>query len=168
MTSAFSLSAVFGNVLVLLVLAVAAAGPRLSPLGRLMFSSLAFISAWLMNAAFDTEPAPDWMLIMGGAVTVVSVVVVIALLHRWTQAAEVGETQPARRGDEGGGGPRRHLPDAPKPGGGDSDPSWWPEFERQLSVYAAERDGARGRSAALAQTTSSPGGGAAEAAGARG
>jgi hypothetical protein len=90
---------------------------------------------------FDAMRAPDWTIFMGDAVIMVSIVVVIATLHRWTQAGDGVDTQPARRGEEGGGGPRRHWPDAPQPGGGDSDPSWWPEFEHRLSLYVAERQG---------------------------
>jgi hypothetical protein len=37
-----------------------------------------------------------------------------------------------------GGGPRRRWPDAPQHGGGGSDPSWWPEFGRQLAFYLKE------------------------------
>ena len=139
MTSWVGLSAAFVNVVVLLGLAAAAVGPRLSRLARLMISTFAFVCVWLITAAFDALRAPDWTMFMGGAVIVVSIVVVIATLHRWTQAGDLGETQAARRGDEGGGGPRRHGPDAPQPGGGNSDPSWWPEFERRLSSYVAER-----------------------------
>src|SRR5947209_6011659 len=40
----------------------------------------------------------------------------------------------------GRGGPRRHWPHAPRPGGGGSDPSRWPEFERRLASYVAERE----------------------------
>jgi hypothetical protein len=141
MTSSIGLSAAFVNGIVLLGLAAAVVSPRLSRLVRLMISTFAFACAWMITAVFDAMRAPDWTIFMGGAVIVVSIVVVIATLHRWTQAGDGGETRPGHRGDEGGGGPRRHWPDAPEPGGGDSDPSWWPEFERRLSLYVAEREG---------------------------
>lgn len=141
MTSWVGLSAAVGNVVVLLGLAAAAASPRLSRHARLIISTFAFACAWLMTAAFDAMRAPDWTLFMGGTVITVSIVVAMATLHLWTQASDMGETRPPRRGDEGGGGPRRNWPDAPQPGGGDSDPSWWPEFERRLSLYVAERQG---------------------------
>jgi hypothetical protein len=112
-----------------------------------MISTFAFVCAWLITAVFYATRAPDWTVAMGGAVIVVSIVVVIATLHRWTQAGDGGETQPEHRGDEGGGGPRRPWPDAPEPGGGDSDTSWWLEFERQLSSYVAEREGEKQRTA---------------------
>lgn len=143
MTSSVGLSATFVNIVVLLGLAAAAVSPRLSRLARLMISIFAFVCAWLMTAVFDAIRAPDWTMFMGGAVIVVSIIVVIATLHRWTQAGDGAETQPARLGDGGGGrgGPRGHRPDAPEPGGGDGDPGWWPEFERRLSLYVAEREG---------------------------
>jgi hypothetical protein len=42
--------------------------------------------------------------------------------------------------DEGAGGAPRPGPEAPNGGGGDGEPPWWPEFERQLSAYAVERE----------------------------
>jgi hypothetical protein len=43
--------------------------------------------------------------------------------------------------DPGAGGAPRLSPEAPG-GGGDDEPVWWPEFERQMAAYAArlERD----------------------------
>jgi hypothetical protein len=140
MTSSLGPAAASANVVVLLGLAAAAAGARLLRLARLVTSTFAFVCAWLITAVFDAMRAPDWTLFTGGAVIVVSVVVVIATLHRWTVAGDGAGSRPARRGDEGGGGPRRHWPDASEPGGGDSDASWWPEFERRLSLYVAERE----------------------------
>lgn len=140
MTSPVGLSAAFVNAIVLVGLAAAVVSPRLSRLTRLMISAFAFVCAWLITAVFDAMRAPDWTVAMGGVVIVVSIVVVIATLHRWTQACDSDEIQPERRGDEGGGGPRRDWPDAPEPGGGHSDPTWWPEFERRLSLYVAERE----------------------------
>jgi hypothetical protein len=41
-------------------------------------------------------------------------------------------------GDVGGGpGPE---PEAPRDGGGDLEPPWWPEFERQLTSYVAHQE----------------------------
>lgn len=113
---------------------------ELSRLARLMIAAFALACAWLVTAALDAMRAPDWTMYTGGAVIMVSIVAVIAALQLWTQAGDAGETEPARRSDEGGGGPRRQRPDAPQPGGGGSDPSWWPEFERRLALYATERE----------------------------
>jgi hypothetical protein len=76
---------------------------------------------------------------LGAAVIVVSIVVITATLHLWTQEGDGGDVGPGRRGAHGGGGPRRRRPDAPPPGGGGA-PAWWPDFERQLAVYVAERE----------------------------
>jgi hypothetical protein len=113
---------------------------RVSQLARLVMASLAFACAWLVTAALDALGAPDWAMFMGGALILESIVVLVAMLHRWAQTGEGHETQAGPRGEEGGVGPRRQRPDRPPPGGGASDPSWWPEFERLLSLYVAERE----------------------------
>jgi hypothetical protein len=43
------------------------------------------------------------------------------------------------RHDGGAGGAPSLSPRAPD-GGGDDEPLWWPEFERQMAAYAARRD----------------------------
>jgi hypothetical protein len=101
----------------------------MSQLSRLVIATLAFVCSWLITAAFDALRAPAAAMFVGGAVILLSIAAVIATLHRW-----------ARAGDEGGGGPRRRSPDHPQPEGGGSDPSWWPEFERQLASYVAEQE----------------------------
>jgi hypothetical protein len=139
MTSPVGLLAVFANVVILLVLAAALASPRLSQLARLVISTFAFLCAWLVVAVLDAMHAPSSTVIMGGAVIVASIVGMVATLHCWTQAGDVGEPHPEHRDDGGGGGPGRHWPDRPQPGGGGSEPSWWPEFERRFALYVAER-----------------------------
>jgi hypothetical protein len=113
---------------------------RLSPSARLVIATFAFVCAWLVTGALDVIRALDWTMVLGGSVIVVSIAVVVATLHLWTQAGDANASQLQRRGDEGGGGPRHYWPDSPLPGGGGSDPSWWPEFERRLAFYVAERD----------------------------
>jgi hypothetical protein len=75
---------------------------------------------------------------MGGSVIVLSIVVVIAALHLWTRG-DGCETRRDRGRPEDGGGPTRHWPEAPQ-GGGGGDPSWWPEFQRQLALYVGQRE----------------------------
>ena len=43
------------------------------------------------------------------------------------------------RHDGGAGGAPSRGAEAPG-GGGDNEPLWWPEFERQVAAYAARRD----------------------------
>jgi hypothetical protein len=140
MSSPIGLAAVVANVAVLLVPAAAIASPRVSQLARLQIATVAFACAWPIAAAFDALRAPRGAILMGGAVIVESVVIVVATLHRWARPRDPDETQSEGRGDEGGSGPRRHRPDGPQPEGSASDPSWWPEFERMLALYVAERE----------------------------
>jgi hypothetical protein len=138
MTSWIGLLSVFADVAILLVLAAAVASPRVSSLARPVIATLAFACAWLATAVFDAMRAPGWTIVLGGAVIVVSIVLITASLHMWTQETDGSESGPGHRCDHGGGGPGRRRPDAPRHGGGGSDPSWWPEFDRQLALYVAE------------------------------
>jgi hypothetical protein len=116
---------------------VAVAKGRTSALPRLLIAVFAFMCAWLLAAELGALGAPGWTMFMGGAVIVVSIAVMLGAVHVWSQVGEGGESEGEHRGDDGEGGPR---PDAPEPGGGGNDPRWWPEFERQLAFYTAERE----------------------------
>jgi hypothetical protein len=126
------------DVVILLALVVAVASPALSKLARPLVATVVFVCAWLVTAASDTLRAAAWTVALGGAVIMLSTVVIIVTVHLWTQSGDDGESGPGQRGNHGGG-PRHHRPDAPHHGGG-GDPSWWPEFEHQLALYEAERD----------------------------
>ena len=139
MTSVLGPVSAFADVVILLALAAAVASPRPSQLARPVIATCAFACAWLMTGVFDAVRAPDWTIFLGGAVIVVSIVVIAATLHLWTQGGDGADSGPGHGGDHGGGGPRRR-PDAPPHRGGGSDPSWWPEFDRQLASYVAERE----------------------------
>ena len=149
MTSSIVLSAALVNAVVVLALAAAVASPRVSPLARLVIATSGFTCAWLTTAGFAAARLPNWTMYMGGAVIMLSIVVVIGTLHRWTQAGHGDDSQPEDRGDEGGGGPQRRWPDAPHQGGGGSEPIWWPEFERPLALYVDERQREKRQSAVL-------------------
>jgi hypothetical protein len=141
MSASVGLLEMFADVVILLALAAAVASPRVSGLARPLIAMLVFAGAWLLTAVFGALRAPGWTMFTGGAVIAVSIVVITVTVHRWTQGGDGGDSSPGRRGDEhGGGGPRRCRPDTPQRGGGGSDPSWWPEFERQLAFYVAERE----------------------------
>jgi hypothetical protein len=141
MTSWIGLLSVCADVVIFLALAVAVASPRVSQLARPVIATFAFVCAWLMAAGLDAIRAPAWTIFLGGAVIVVSILVISATLHLWTQRGDGGDIGPGHRGAQGGGGPPRHRPDAPQPGGA---PSWWPEFERQLASYVVERETEQG------------------------
>jgi hypothetical protein len=89
---------------------------------------------------FDALRAPGWTIFMGGAVIVVSILVITVTVHLWARAGSAGESSNGQLGDHGGGGPRLCPPDAPQHGTGGSDTGWWPEFERQLAFYVAARE----------------------------
>jgi hypothetical protein len=139
MTSSIGLLSVFADVVLLLALTWAVASARLSQLARSVIATLVFTCAWLTTAASEAIRAPGWTVFLGAAVTLLSIGAVTITLHLWTQGGDGGQSGPGHGGGNGGGGPRRHRPDAPQAGGGDSDPSWWPEFERQLTLYVTER-----------------------------
>jgi hypothetical protein len=54
-------------------------------------------------------------------------------------AIHLATCEEADRHDGGTGGAPSLSPEAPD-GGGDYEPLWWPEFERQVAAYAARRD----------------------------
>lgn len=139
MTSSIGLLSVFADVVILLVLAAAVSSPRVSSLARPMIATFAFACAWLITA-FDALRAPGWTVSLGVAVIVVSIGLITATLHIWTQEIDGGGNGAGPRPDDGGGGSRQRRPDAPQHGGGGSNPSWWPEFERQLALYVAKRE----------------------------
>jgi hypothetical protein len=140
MTSSIGLLVVFADVVISLALVVAVASPSVSQLARPVIATFALACAWLLTAVFDALRAPGWTMFMSGAVIVVGIVVITVTVHLWAQGGVGGESGPGQRGDHGGGGPRRRRPDAPQQGGGGSDPSWWPEFERQFAFCVAERE----------------------------
>jgi hypothetical protein len=137
MTPSIGLLGLFTDVVILLALVAAVASRGAPQLARAMIATFAFTCTWLLTAVLDALRAPGWTMLTGGAVIVVSVVVITFTVHLWTQEGEV-ESGPGRRGNDGGGGPPHRRPDAPPRGGGGHDPGWWPEFERQVAVYVAE------------------------------
>jgi hypothetical protein len=153
MTSSVALLGAFADVVILLALVAAVASPRVSRVARPLIATFAFAWAWLLTAVFVALRAPGWTMFTGGAVIVVSIVVITVTVHLWTQGADGGDSGPGQRGDHGGGGPRRRGPDAPQHGGGGTDPSWWPEFERQLAFYVAKREWEKRPPAVLPPTT---------------
>lgn len=140
MTSSVGLLGVVADVVILLALVAAVASPSVSWLARTLIATFAFVCAWLLTAVFDALGAPGSTIFIGGVVIVVSIVVITVAVHLWTQGGDGGGGGPEPRADHGGGGPPRRRPDAPQHGGGGSNPSWWPEFERELALYVVERE----------------------------
>jgi hypothetical protein len=140
MIALIGLLGAFGDVVILLALAAAVASSRVSHLARPLLAFSSFTCAWLLTAMSDALQAPAWTMFTGGAVIVISIVVVTVTVHLWTQEGDGSDSGPGLRGNDGGGGPRRRRPDPPQRGDGRNDPTWWPEFERQLAFYIAERE----------------------------
>jgi hypothetical protein len=149
MTSSIGLLGAFVDVAILLVLAAAVASPRMSRLARALIAIGALVGAWLLTGVFDALRAPGWTMVTGSGVIVASIIVTTVTVHLWTQGSDCGGAEPGTHGADGGGGPRRRRPDVPDPRGGGSSPSWWPEFERQVALYVAEREREKQRSAAF-------------------
>lgn len=147
MNTSIGLLNVFADVVILLALATAVASPRVSRLVRLAIATFAFMCAWLVTAVFDAMRAPGWTIFVGEGVIMVSIVVISATVHFWSQAGD-GDAGGGQRGPHGGGGPRREPPDAPQHPGAGSTPGWWPDFERQLATYVAEDENEKRQPAA--------------------
>jgi hypothetical protein len=76
---------------------------------------------------------PASMIALTSAVFAIGSVVTAITIHLATCDTEDHD-------DGGTGGAPRSRPEAPDGGGGDGEPLWWPEFERELAAYAAQRE----------------------------
>jgi hypothetical protein len=83
--------------------------------------------------------APWWMMALTAGFILLSSAALGVAIHLATRedGADTG-------GGDVGGGPGLGR-GSPGGGGGDVEPEWWPEFERQLAGYAAEQESARTR-----------------------
>jgi hypothetical protein len=88
MTSWIGLLSVFADVVILVGLAVGLASRRVSPIARLLISTLAFACAWLVAAALDAIGGRGWTMFLGVAVIVVTIGVIAATLHLWAQEGD--------------------------------------------------------------------------------
>jgi hypothetical protein len=139
MTPSIPVLGLAAQVLILLALVAGVVNPRASQLTRAMIATFAFTCAWLVTAVLGGLGAPGWTMLTGGAVIVVSIGAITVTVHVWTREAG-GESGPGRRGNGGGGAPPGRRPDPPQLGDCGQDPGWWPEFERQVASYVAERE----------------------------
>jgi hypothetical protein len=88
--------------------------------------------AWGAWVAVIVVHGPLWMMALTGSVFALSSVAMGVAIHLATYEEEDHH-------DGGAGGAPNLSPEAPGSGGND-EPLWWPEFERQLAAYAARRD----------------------------
>jgi hypothetical protein len=125
--------------LALLLSWTALAARRLPRPVRPLIALLGHSGAWGVWALILVLRGPGWMAGLAAMVMVVSGAVMAITIHLVTREEEDG----GGGGDTGGGpGPE---PEAPRDGGGDTEPPWWPEFERELADYAAQRERDRRR-----------------------
>ena len=139
MSTLIGVLAVGAELMIVLVMWTAIASYRRSLVARPLIAFLAFVCAWLLTAVVDALRVPAWATCTGVMAILVSLTTTGITLHVWTQAGYGGQRDPGERDDHGGGGLPRGRPDGPQPSGRDSDPVWWPGFERDLALYAAER-----------------------------
>jgi hypothetical protein len=115
----------------LMLLSVALRG-SMSRVARPLVACLGLSGAWGAWVLVVVVHGPAWMMALTVSVFAVSSVAMGVALHLATYEAE-------DRHDGGAGGATSLCPQAPE-GGGDDEPVWWPEFEREVAAYAARRD----------------------------
>lgn len=101
---------------------------------RLPLAVAAFGSAWALCFVTMRAHFPHWTMAPDAIAIVVSLILVIVAAQSSLPHDGGGGSS-----EGGGGGPDRPPPDRPTNGGGPAEPCWWPEFERDLARYQAER-----------------------------
>jgi hypothetical protein len=114
----------------LMLLSVALRG-SISRVARPLVACLGLSCAWGAWVLVVVVHGPAWMMAFTVSVFAVSSVAMGVAIHLATFEAEDGH-------DGGAGGAPSLRPEAPD--GGDDEPVWWPEFEREVAAYAARRD----------------------------
>jgi hypothetical protein len=126
-----------GDAIVLLGLLLVAAAGWVPRQARFPLAIMSFASAWTLAFMMAESRPASWRGVASTLAIVVSLVLLIA----------VGQQAMPSDGEGGDsdsdGGPGRRPPDRPNDGGGPADPSWWPEFERELARYVARLEPAK-------------------------
>jgi hypothetical protein len=115
--------------LVLLWIALRAS---ISRVARPLVAGAGLSGAWGAWVLVIVMHGPVLMMALTGSVFALSSVAMGVAIHLATFEEE-------DRHDGGAGGAPNLSPQAPD-GGGNDEPPWWPEFERQLAAYVARRD----------------------------
>jgi hypothetical protein len=105
---------------------------RISRVARPLIACSALSGAWGAWVLIIVVHGPVSMMALTVSVFALSSVAMGVAIHLATYEEEDGH-------DGGAGGAPGLGPEAPD-GGGDDEPLWWPEFERQVAAYAARRD----------------------------
>lgn len=115
-----------------LVLLWVALRARISRVARPLVACFGLSGCWGAWVLVVVVNAPVWMIVFTASVFALSSVTLAVAIHLATYEEEDGH-------DGGEGGAPSLGPEAPD-GGGNDEPPWWPEFERQVAAYAARRD----------------------------
>lgn len=101
------------------------------PLIACVAVSLAW-GAWVLPLVVH---APWWFTAVTGGFFLISAACLGVSIHLATR-----EDSDQAGGGEEPGGSRRLAPEGPRGGGGEPQPEWWPEFERELASYASQQE----------------------------
>lgn len=104
----------------------------ISRVARPLVACCGLSGAWGAWVLVIVVGGPVWMMALTVAVVAVSSVAMGVATYLATYEEE-------DRQDGGAGGAPSLGPKAPG-GGGDDEPLWWPEFERQVAAHVARRD----------------------------
>ncbi len=115
--------------LVLLCIALGVTMPRVA---RPLVACFGLSGAWGAWVVVIVDHGPVWMMALTGSVIALSSVAMGVAIYLATYEEE-------DRHDGGAGWAPSLSPEAPG-GGGENEPLWWPEFEREVAAYAARRD----------------------------
>jgi hypothetical protein len=124
------------EVVMVLLLRKALSGRAISPIARPLIACLGVSCAWGAWVLVVVVRAPWWMNALTATAILLGSVALGVAIHLATR-----EEQGEAGGGDVGGGPGL-CPEDPAGGGGDAEPEWWPEFERQLAGYAAQQESA--------------------------
>lgn len=102
----------------------------MSQITRPLVAALSLAGLWFLAMVLETLAVPVWVLVINGGLLLANVIVLTGLIHQATRE---------RDRPDGDGGLPPDRPDVPDPGGG-TEPSWWPELERELAQYLAEHE----------------------------
>jgi hypothetical protein len=120
--------------LVVLLLRTALTGTTISRVARPLVACLGVSCAWGAWVLAVVVRAPWWMMAVTVGFSLLGSTGLGVAIHLATRE-EGGEAG----GGDTGGGPELN-PESPGGGGGDAQPEWWPDFERQLAAYAAQQE----------------------------
>lgn len=126
-------AAIGDSALLLAVWASVIPAPRRA---RLPLALVSFGCAWLLSFLLAGLHAPAWALAVSAGAIAISIGMVITAAQLSTR----GDSGGGGDSDDGDGGLGRRRPKRPEGGGGPAEPSWWPEFERELRRYISERE----------------------------